>query len=409
MRVDPEIAELLLKLQRPRRGFLGGVNLVQRDNLRLLPNLGIEEVNLVADSLVLVHDVFAGAVQHVHQHPGALDVSKKLKAEADALAGTLQQTGDIRKHHSRVVALDDPQVGDDGGEGVVRDLGLGVAHACEQRALARVRHPDDPDIRHQPELHLHPHLHALLTVLGNLRSLVLRRLEGRVAPAAPPARYDHLPVPVREHLGDDLARLRVSHDGAGGYEDGAVAAVASLHLLPAAVTPGLRAVVNLLPKPDQRVDALVRLEVNGAAVAAVAAVRSALRHKRLAAKRHHPSPSVPSLDVNLGGVEASHLGRYSAVQLVALVVRIVAVGEEVVVGAEVEFHRSRRPTGAVPGLDVGVSLSPALEHVLVVLVEAALRLVPRVLRLVEVLVVPVIVDVCAKVHELCVLGADDVE
>ena len=398
VRVHTASTELPLKLQRfNRRGFRR-VNLVQRHNLRFVPNLGVEEEDLVADGVVLVHDVVAGAVQHVHEDPGTLDVPEKLKSEPDALAGALQQTGYVGEDHAGVVALNHAEVGDDGGERVIRDLWLGVAHAGEQRALTRVGHPDDPHVRHQLELHLDPQLGALLAVLGNLRSLVLRRLERRITPTAPAARYDHLPVPVREHLGDDLPGVRVSHDCAGGDQHGAVPRVAPLHPLAPAVPASLRAMVYLLAETHQRVDALVRLEEDGAAVAAVAPVRAALRDESLSSKRHHPAPAVASLDVNLRGVEAPHLGRYPAAACLAVRVRL-----EVVVAAEVEFHRALRLTGAVLGLDVGVRRGfhrgPALEHVLFVVVR----------RIPSFGFVAVVVDVGAKVHEPRVFGSDDVE
>ena len=80
-----------------------------------------------------------------------------------------------------------------------------------------------------------------------------------------------------------------------------------MHLFPAAVPARVRSVVHLLPEPDEGVDARVRFEVDGAAVAAVAAERAALRDERFSSKRDHPAAAVAGFDVDLRGVEAPHL------------------------------------------------------------------------------------------------------
>ena len=79
------------------------------------------------------------AVQHVHQGGAALDVAQEVVAQALALAGALDQAGDVGDGEADFAGLDDAQVGDEGGEGIVRDLGPGGGHRGDQAGLAGAR------------------------------------------------------------------------------------------------------------------------------------------------------------------------------------------------------------------------------------------------------------------------------
>ena len=111
----------------------------------------------------------------------------------------------------------DAEVGLEGGERVVGDLGLGRRDAGDQRALADVGEPDEGDVGQELELEPEPALLAHLALLGEGRRPAPVGQEPGVAPAAlaagaPPAsgrrRGRGRPAP---------SPSRVEHDGALGH------------------------------------------------------------------------------------------------------------------------------------------------------------------------------------------------
>ena len=386
VRIDAAfLHEEFLELQRAFRGFVGDVHLVEGDELGFVADFLVKEENFVADGVVLLQDVLAGAVEDVHEHARALDVAQKLEAEADALAGALEQARDVGEDHALEIALDDAEVGNDGSEGVVRDLGLGVGDVAQQGALSRVGDADDAHVRHQLELHLDPPLLALLAVFGNLRRLVERRLERRVPAPAAPAGEDHLPVSVREHLRENIPSLGIANHRSGGHVHRFIRADATLHALPAARAARLGAMMHLLAETHERVDRLVSLEIDGTAVATVTAVRSALGDERLAAERHHAAAAVPGFDVDLRRVEAAHLAGKAALA------RRVVLPSVVELLAEVELHCTAGLALAVAHLELADSV------VILPLVVVGSRVENVV---VVVVVVPVGLVALAKRHEV---------
>ena len=82
------------------------------------------------DRLVVLHRVGAVErlqVEHVHQQAAALDVGEELVAQPGALAGALDQPGDVRHHELAVAALERAEHRLERGERVVGDLRAGRA------------------------------------------------------------------------------------------------------------------------------------------------------------------------------------------------------------------------------------------------------------------------------------------
>ena len=133
--------------------------------------LGLDRLDVRGrvDAALGMDDVrVAVAADDVQQRVGLADVGQEVVAQALALVrardearrcrGTRSCPGRVRgadglRH--RVEALvahgDDGDVRLDRRERVVRRLGAGPGERVEQRGLARVRHPDDPDL-HRPRL-----------------------------------------------------------------------------------------------------------------------------------------------------------------------------------------------------------------------------------------------------------------
>jgi hypothetical protein len=73
-----------------------------------------------------------GSRQDVHQGRAALDVPQEVVAETLALARAGDQAGHVGDDELRVARLGHAEVGDEGREGVVRDLGLGRRHCRDK-------------------------------------------------------------------------------------------------------------------------------------------------------------------------------------------------------------------------------------------------------------------------------------
>ena len=124
----------------------------------------------VADRIDRAHDVLdvvvLEAADDVHDGVHLADVGEELVAESFALAGALDQPGDVDELdrggdgglgfdqggegvEPGVGDGDDAGVGVDGGEGIVRDQRAGVGQGVEERRLADVRQSDDPKSEHR--------------------------------------------------------------------------------------------------------------------------------------------------------------------------------------------------------------------------------------------------------------------
>ena len=90
---------------------------------------------------------------HKEQHGVALDVAQEAGAQALALGRALDDAGNVGHHERFVVAVGHhAQVGHEGGEGVVGNLGLGGRYYRQQRALARVGEAHEAHVGQQLEL-----------------------------------------------------------------------------------------------------------------------------------------------------------------------------------------------------------------------------------------------------------------
>ena len=83
-----------------------------------------------------------------------------------SLAPSMRPGMSATTNSSAVVEAHDAEVGLEGGERVVGDLGLGRRDPRDQRALAHVGEPDEGDVGHELELEAEPALLADLALLG---------------------------------------------------------------------------------------------------------------------------------------------------------------------------------------------------------------------------------------------------
>ena len=135
------------------------------------------------------------------------------------------------------------------------------------------------------------------------------RQEAGVAATSSSARGGEEPVAVVDEIGEHVPPVVVAHDRALGHRDhrvGAAGPVAALALpVDAVVGPPMR----MVAKREQRRDVAIGHEPDVAAVAAVAAVRAALRDVRLAAERDAARAAVTAVHMQVALVdEARHTG-----------------------------------------------------------------------------------------------------
>src|SRR5690606_29539061 len=116
------------------------------------------------DDLQVVERVAArldgGRVDDVDQRRAALDVAQEVVAEAPPLGSTLDQAGHVGDHERRLAGGDHAEVGDQGGERVVGDLGPRARDRGDQRRLAGAREADQADVGDDLQLEAYDELVA---------------------------------------------------------------------------------------------------------------------------------------------------------------------------------------------------------------------------------------------------------
>jgi hypothetical protein len=273
--------------------------------------LALEQVRLVGAQLVEQDRQLLGGrplgqrrqVEQHAQHPGPLDVSQELVPQAPALAGALDEPGDVC-HHVLVPVVEphDPKVGDERGEGVVGHLGLGGRDAADQRGLAHVREPHQRHVGEQLQLEPQPVLLAVLALLGEGGRAPAVGQEAGVAPPAPPALGGQVAVTHVHQVGQQLA-VAVAHHGAHGHGHDDVAARPAVAGLAHAVRAVARPAERVVPEREQRGDVVVGDQPDVAPRAAVTPVGAAPGDVRLPAERHRPGAAVPGLGVEVALVD----------------------------------------------------------------------------------------------------------
>ncbi len=76
-------------------------------------------------------------------------MAKEPVPDASAIGGAFDQAGNVGQHEFAVLVGHDTELGDQGGEGVVPDLGLGVGNLVDERAFARIGQAQEADIGEQ--------------------------------------------------------------------------------------------------------------------------------------------------------------------------------------------------------------------------------------------------------------------
>ena len=180
---------------------------------------------------------------------------------------------------------------------VVADLGLGSGGHGEDGALAHVGVAHQAHVRDGFQLHEEGVDLGLHAGLGEVGGLAGGRGEVLVAPAAAAALAEDEIVGIG-HILDDLIRLQIAHDGTSGDLDDEVFAVFAAAALALPVFAVRRSIFALVAEVHQRGQVVVHTQDDGAAVAAVTAVRAARGHVFFPVKGHRAVAARAGLDRN---------------------------------------------------------------------------------------------------------------
>ena len=290
------------------RGWTGPVGFSSSENGSASRFVGVlvEAGQLLVDDFEVFNRVGPAAgiahIDQVKQQARALNVAEKLDAEAGAEMRAFNEAGHVGDDEGFQIGLladgDHAEVGFEGGERVVGNLGPRGGDAGDERGFAGVGVADQADIGQQFQFEAIEALFAGPAEFVFARGLVNRG--GKVL----------VPASAASALGDDdaLVRLLEVVDQLAGFlvvkgcadrdlQDDGVAVQAGA-VGAQAVFAALALVLRVIAEMDQRVVALRTDHDDIAATAAVAARGTAAGHELLAPEGHAAVAAVAGFDAN---------------------------------------------------------------------------------------------------------------
>src|SRR6185437_2531018 len=295
------------------RGFWDGIDLVERHDLRLVGQAMTIGFEFATDRLVAFRDLGLGAVDQMQDHVAAFGMAQKLVAQAYAFMRPLYQSGKIRDHEIGFVDANHAELWCKRGERIIGDLRFGARYARQERRFAGIGKADQSGIGDELETKDDGLFFAGLAGIGVTRSLIGGAFEMRVAEAAIAALEQQQPITFIGEIGDESFAVFFQNLRADGHAHDRVIAARTRHLLAHAGQAVLGADVLLVAIVDQRVEVFDRFGPDIAALAAIAAVRSAIFDELLAPERDAAVTAVAGLDIDLGLVEESHAADFRSV------------------------------------------------------------------------------------------------
>ena len=287
--------------------LLGGqIALVAHHDLRALGQHGAELCQLFVDLFKVLDGVAAlaaGNVHHMQQQAAALHMAQEVVAQTDALAGTLDQAGDVGADKAGTLChRHNAQRGHQCGKVVVCDLGFCRADGGDEGGLAHIGEADQTHVRDQFQLQRHLNVLAGHTGLCKLGDLAGRRCKVRVAVAASAALCNGDRVMIRQ-VCNDKAALGVLDDGAQRHLDDQIFGVLAVAQACTALAAFRGNVLALVAEIHQGGQVIVHHKNNVAAAAAIAAVRAASGHEFFTVKAHRTVAALARVEPYRGDVD----------------------------------------------------------------------------------------------------------
>src|SRR5438309_6854367 len=202
---------------------------------------------------------------------------------------------------------DDAELRAEGREGIVANLGAGVADGIEQGRLAGVRQTEEAHVGEQLEAQPHPHLLAVLARLVLARGAIGGGFVAGVATPAHAALQEGDALPDLCQVCKQAPFFVVGEDlGSDRHLDDKVVAAGAGPVRPGTALTARSTEMLRVAEVDQRIETGHRLEHDIAALAAVAAVRPAELDELLAAETDGAGAARAGADEDLGLVEEVH-------------------------------------------------------------------------------------------------------
>lgn len=224
---------------------------------------------------------------------------EEANAQPGAFGGTFDQAGNVGDHEALVATdADHAEVRHQGGERIVGHLRLGRGHCADESALAGIRQSQQADVGQHLQFQLEVTRLARLARGGLARRPIGTGFETGVTEAVPAALSDHQPLTGLGQVADDFLGIGVDHGGTDRHRQDQVVALGPGAVLAAAVLAALGIETAGVAIVDQGVQVDVGFQIDGTAVATVAAVGTALFDELLATKAHEAIAAVTGFHVD---------------------------------------------------------------------------------------------------------------
>ena len=242
--------------------------------------------------------VDCGEVDQDQQHPSPFDVAQELVAKPSTFGRAIDQARNIGHDHLAFASAHHAQVGHQGRERIVGNLGASSRDARDKGALTRIGETHEGHVGEEPKLDVVPNLLAHLALLGKGRHPTLVGQELGVASPTSSAFSCEPAVASVNQVGDDLATAIADHR-ALWHGHNQIFATSSVLLLARAVGAIGSLAKREVTKAQQRCDVTVSNQPHTAAVASVATIGATFGHMGLTTKRHTSRATVTTFDMEL--------------------------------------------------------------------------------------------------------------
>ena len=287
--------------------WIEGVELVEGNDLGTFGETGAIGFEFGLDGFVGSDRVFASEIDEVQQDAGTFDVTQEVMAQSDAHVCAFDETRNISKDGAVTGGFaDDAKVGDEGGEGVIGDLGPCRGKRGDQGRFSGVGQADDADFREELEFEAEFALFAFFTRLRSFGGAVVVGEEGCVAESAFATFDDEDSLVVVGEVANEVSGVGVEDFGAAGDEDDAIVAGRACHVFDAAFGAVFAFDDALVAEVEEGLEVFVGFENHVTAPSAVAAAGSACGHVFFTPEGHHSFSAVACDDLNFGLIDELH-------------------------------------------------------------------------------------------------------
>ena len=243
----------------------------------------------------------------MEQATGALDVTKKPRAESGALGGAGNEARDVRQDEGPLSAdSNHTEVGGERREGIVRDLRLCCGEAGDESGFSNVRESEQADVREQLELQPDLPLHPCGALRGLSRRPVPGGLETKVPRAAATSLGNDYPHAIVVEIGDRVTALGIEYERAHGHDDLPMLTVSAVAIGALSVQTSLCFDDRLIAVLEQGVHRPVGADDDVSTMPSVTSARTATGGVLLSSEGDAPVSAVPRSNLDLYFIDKLH-------------------------------------------------------------------------------------------------------